>query len=97
MSEVLITNIFFTITAIAVIIITAGVIAVLWFVVPIVRDLRDVVRKVRTAGEKVERDFESLRLNLKEEGNKSKAILDAGLGFIARKVGRRQKSKHGED
>ncbi|MBC7836655.1 hypothetical protein H7X87_02650 [Acetobacteraceae bacterium] len=93
MNDVLLTNIFFTITGLAVLVVTGGIVVLLWYILPIVRDLREIVRKIRSAGDAVEKDFEALRVNLREEGSKSKAILDAGLAFAARKIGVRRKKK----
>ncbi len=96
MDELLKANIFFFITSLAVLFVTGGVLILFYYLIPIVRDIRDIVRKIRNAGEAVEKDFETLRVNLKEEGSKGKAILDAGLAFVARKMGVRRKKKEGE-
>lgn len=86
MNDVLLTNLFFTITAIAVVAVTAGILLALWYVVPTLRDLRDIVRKVHRAGENLEKDFDTLRANLHEEGQKTKTIIDLVLGFVAHKL-----------
>lgn len=97
MDELLKANIFFFITSLSVMLITGGMLVLLYHLIPIVRDVRDIVRRLRNAGEAVEKDFEALRVNLRQEGAKSKAIVDAGLGFIARKVGVRRKKKEETD
>ncbi len=86
MSDVLLTNLFFTITAVAVIAVTLGILAVLWFIIPIARDLREIVAKIRKAGEHVEEDFEALRSTLHDEGRKAKTVADLALDFVGRKL-----------
>jgi predicted PurR-regulated permease PerM len=84
MNELLQTNVFFFITSIAVVIFTGGFILLLYFLVPLIRDARDLMAKVHTAAEEVEDDFEALRDAAQEEGAKSKVIIDAILGFVGR-------------
>ena len=82
MDELLQTNVFFLITSLAVIIFTLGFVVLLYFLVPLVRDARDIVAKFRTATEEIEADFENLRGTAQEEGAKTKAIIDVALGFL---------------
>ena len=82
MDELLQTNVFFFITSLATIIISVGICILLYFLIPLVRDVRDIVAKFRTAAEEVEGDFEKLRGAALEEGAKTKALLDVGLGFL---------------
>jgi len=84
MNEILNTNIFFFITSIAVVFLTAGFGVLLYYLIPLVRDARDIVAKVATAAEEVEKDFEKLRESVEEEGAKTKAIADTVLGFAGR-------------
>jgi hypothetical protein len=84
MNEILNTNIFFFITSVAVIVLTAGFGVLLYFLIPLVRDARDIMAKVATAAEEVEKDFEKLRDSVEEEGAKGKAIADVVLGFAGR-------------
>jgi len=82
MDELLQTNVFFFITSLATIIISIGICLLLYFLIPLVRDARDLVAKFRNATEEVEGDFEKLRDVAEEEGAKTKALLDLGLGFL---------------
>jgi hypothetical protein len=84
MDELLQTNIFFFITSFAVIIFTAGFVVLLYFLVPLVRDARDMMAKVRAAAAEVEADFEKLKDAAEEEGQKTKVIADVLLGFAGR-------------
>jgi uncharacterized protein YoxC len=88
MSEAIHADIFFFITSTAVIVVTVGVVILLYYLIPIVRDIRAIVAKVRRASDDVERDFQTMRLAIKEEGAKSKALVDLVLGYIARKLKR---------
>ena len=84
MDQLLETNVFFFITSIAVIVFTAGFCVLLYFLVPLVRDARDMMAKVRIAAAEVEADFENLRDAAQEEGQKTKMIADVLLGFAGR-------------
>ncbi len=86
MTEVVHADIFFFITSLAVMLVTAGMLVLLYYLIPVARDIRDIVAKIRRAGESVEKDFDALRVNVREEGAKSKALVDLALGFIARKL-----------
>ncbi len=92
MTETLHANIFFFITGLAVILITAGMLWLLYYIIPIARDIRMLVAKVRRVGDRLEDDVESLRhdlhafrLSVKEEGMKGKVIIDLALAALARK------------
>jgi hypothetical protein len=84
MSEVVHADIFFFITSAAVILITIGILIALYYIVQIVRDVREIVARVRKASVEAERDFEALRATLHEEGVKSRALIDLVLGYFAR-------------
>lgn len=84
MDELLQTNVFFFITSVAVIVFTIGFVVLLYFLIPLVRDARDMMEKFRHAAEEIEEDFESLRETAQEEGAKTKAIADVVLGFVGR-------------
>jgi hypothetical protein len=84
MDELLQTNVFFFITSIAVIVLTLGFCALLYFLIPLVRDARDMMAKIRAAASEVEADFERLKEAAEEEGQKTKAIADVLLGFAGR-------------
>ncbi len=84
MDELLQTNVFFLITSFAVIIFTAGFCVLLYYLVPLLRDARDMMAKVRAAAQEVEEDFERLKDAAEEEGAKTKAIADVLLGFAGR-------------
>ncbi|HVV39293.1 MAG TPA: hypothetical protein VHD31_03120 [Candidatus Paceibacterota bacterium] len=84
MNEVVHADIFFFITSLAVLCITIGILMVLYYLIPVARDLREIVGKIRKAGDEVEKDFEALRANLREEGTKGKTILNLVFGFLTR-------------
>ena len=84
MSEVVHADIFFFISSLAVICITIALLVLLYYIIPIARDARAIVAKLRKAGDEVEKDFEALRSSLREEGTKGKTILNLVFGFIAR-------------
>jgi hypothetical protein len=81
MSEAVHADIFFFITSVAVIVLSSGLLVLLFYLIPAARDLRAVAAKVRKAGDEVEKDFEDLRANLRAEGNKGKMLVDIVLGW----------------
>ena len=86
MSEIIHADIFFFITAVAVILLTVIFGVALIYVVLIVRDLRAIVARVRRASESLESDLNAFREEVKQEGYKARALVDVALGFIARKL-----------
>ena len=93
MDQLVHADIFFFITAIAVVIISIGLAIVLYFVIDIVLDVRAVVKKVRKASSELEQDFEVLRSSVKEEGVRVKTIVELVLAFIARQIPKGRKKK----
>jgi len=93
MSDVLHANIFFFITAIAVVLVTVMVIIALYYVIRILRAVRDVAERVREGSEVIAQDAANFR-----EGILSGSFLSAiyeraakTAGFSTRKSRRRAK------
>ncbi len=86
MTEIIHADIFFFITAIAVIIIGIGGAIALYYAIFILRDMRVVAKKIRKASDELEQDFEDLRANIKTEGVRTRTIFELVLGFIARQI-----------
>lgn len=84
MGDLVQADIFFFITSIAVVVFAAGFCVMLYFLIPLLRDARDMMAKVRAAAVEVEADFERLKDAAEEEGAKTKAIADVLLGFAGR-------------
>jgi hypothetical protein len=82
MDELLQTNVFFFITSVAVVVFTLGFLWLLYYLLPLARDARDIAAKFRTATEEIEEDFEALRGTAHEEGARTKALIDVALGFL---------------
>ena len=80
-------DIFFFITAVAVMLIATMLAVVLVYVVLIARDVRAIVARMRRASESLESDFNALREGVLKEGGKAKALVGLALGFIGRKLG----------
>lgn len=100
MDELIHADIFFFITAIAVVIISIGMAIALYLVISILRDVQAVATKVRKASDELEQDFEVLRSSVKEEGVRVKTIVELVLAFIARQIPRsraRKKATGGEE
>ncbi len=86
MSDLVQADIFFFISSILALVVTVGMGLLFYYLVPVARDIREISRKVRKAGEEIEQDFESVRATVREEVVKGKAITDLVLAFIARKL-----------
>ena len=67
-------DIFFFVTTIWVIIISAIIAVILWNVVYIVRDLRHISRKIREGGDALSGDLHDLHTVLRAEGAKANSI-----------------------
>ncbi|HVV14909.1 MAG TPA: hypothetical protein VHD55_00685 [Candidatus Paceibacterota bacterium] len=81
MNELVHADIFFFITSVAVIALSAAMLVLLLYLIPAARDLRSITAKVRKAGDEMEKDFEDLRANLRAEGSKGKMLVDIVLGW----------------
>jgi len=88
MSEILHANIFFLITAIAVIVVGTGLSIALYYVIVILREFREVAQMVRKASGGLEEDFQDLRAGVKSEGRRVKSAFDLALGFILQRFAR---------
>ena len=84
MSEVVHADIFFFITALAVVLVAGALLVALYFFIGILRDVRAIAAKVRKTSDELERDFERLRLEVKSEGMRVKTVFDIFLGFLQR-------------
>jgi hypothetical protein len=84
MTEVVHADIFFFITSIAIVLVTSGLLIVLYFFIGILRDVRAIAAKVRKASDELERDFEHIRNEVKSEGMRMKTVFDVFLGFLQR-------------
>ena len=76
MSEVLQANIFFFITSVAVIIVTILVGVALFYVVSILRNVRDISDKIKRGSDVLTQDLSEFRATVKAEGVKAKNIFN---------------------
>lgn len=86
-------DIFFFITAIAVVVSTVAFLIAAWYVIQILRDVREISTKAKGAAEKLETDFDALRADLKRKGTKVGSIGDMILAFFASLIPKPKKSK----
>ncbi|MCR4322563.1 MAG: hypothetical protein NUV61_00545 [Candidatus Azambacteria bacterium] len=86
-------DIFFFITSIFVILLTAGFAVALFYVIPILKDMRHLSALAREEGDKLAQDIDALRTAAKEEGTKARSILDYFLTLFIkrRKIVRKKK------
>ena len=101
MDEILQADIFFFITAIAVVVVGVGLAITLFYLIVILRDVQVVVKKVRTATDELGQDFETLRANIQDGGVRVREIFEQVLAAIARiipksRAKRKEKNTEGE-
>jgi len=98
MSDVLLTNLFFTITAVAVIVVTILIAIGLYYVIGILRAVRDVAERVREGSEIIAGDAAQLREEILSGSIFSALYARAATmtGFAARSKARRKKKSEKE-
>lgn len=100
MNQLVHADIFFFITSIAVVLVTIGLLIILWYALLIVRDVRDIADKARDMTGKLEVDFENARAEIKRKGRTVGSIADLFLKFVLSLVPRpksRRKSDSEKD
>ncbi|MBY0293830.1 hypothetical protein K2Q08_00680 [Patescibacteria group bacterium] len=93
MNDILQANIFFFISSVSTILIAALLAVILFYIARIMRDISDVVRKINNVSSDIERDFQDLRHEIKNEGVKVRSIIDVALGFFLSRVQKRATRK----
>ena len=97
MEELIHADIFFFVTTIAVVVVTIAVVIASVFFIRILRDLKDVSRRIRDEAEDIEEDIEVLRTAVKTEGFKLRHLFSFFFGLAERGKHRRsRKKKKGE-
>ncbi|MES2014406.1 MAG: hypothetical protein V4437_01145 [Patescibacteria group bacterium] len=86
-------DIFFFITAIAVVVCTAAFLVAAWYVIQILRDIREISTKAKDAAGKLETDFNELREDMKRKGRKVGSMADMILAFFTSLIPRPKKKK----
>jgi hypothetical protein len=74
MEEVLQANIFFFITGVAVILATPFIVGILYYLMIIMKNLRDVSEKLKSGSDVIMEDYQSLRERVKSEGSILKRV-----------------------
>lgn len=86
-------DVFFFISAIATVGISIGIIIALYYLIHILRNVREVSDKVKAEGGELIADLRKLRLALREEGVKWKHVVDLVRGFFIRKNNTKKNGK----
>ena len=92
-------DIFFVITSVAVICVTAVFAVALYFVILILREIRIVMLIILRLGSGLEKDITEARAYVKREGDSVSGLVGTVAGFLSRylpkrKVGRKAKDMH---
>ena len=94
MSEILQTNIFFMVTAIAVIMVTIMVLIALYYIIKILRAVRDIAERVREGSEVIADDVANVRDGI-VSGRFFRTVVDRAqqaTGFGAKKARRKSRN-----
>lgn len=81
MTEVVHADIFFLITAVAVIVVGVGAAILLYYAILIARDVQAITSKVRKASDELEQDFEELRARVRSEAARAETTFGMLLGL----------------
>ncbi len=82
-------DIFFFITAIAVIMLSIGGAVVIFYLVRILRRVDEISEKVQSETDEMMRDVKDFRATMRSEGIKLKTIFDVFIGFLKKaKIGK---------
>lgn len=98
MEELAKADIFFFITSVSVLLVTVGVLAVLYYVYRTVKNLKDLSERLKTGGEEfmneLADDTSAIRHGLRKYGSKAAKILIFALGeYIKKKTASRKQKK----
>lgn len=95
-SEVLQTNIFFFITAVAAVVVAVVLVVALVYVVRILRDVQHISQIIRQESDTFHEDIAALRASVREEGMKFKHFLTfiAALFSVGGRQGRERRRTH---
>jgi signal transduction histidine kinase len=94
-------DIFFLVTTIAVIILTACVIVIFVYAIKIIRDVRYISKKVKEESDKIITDVQDIRETIKTNitdriKEKSSTVIDIVMGGLKLLAGRKSRSKKKE-
>lgn len=93
-------DIFFVITSVAVICVTASFIVALYLVIKILREIHVVMLTILRLGDGLEKDIRDARAYVKRESESVSGLIGATVGFLARYLPRRKagrKAKNAND
>ena len=91
MDTIIHADIFFFITSIFVIVLTIGSALAFIYIIPALKDIRELSATAKKEGEKIAEDIEGIRSTVKEKGAKVKSIFDYFLSFFNRRKKTSQK------
>lgn len=81
-------DVFFFISTIALVIISIGVSISFFYIIKILRNVRDITDRAKIESEEIISDVQKLRRAIRDEGVKWRAVSDLIRGFFGRKVKR---------
>lgn len=93
MSEVLQANIFFFITSVSVVLVTILLVAVLFYVLGILRNVKEVTDRIKEGSRMLAQDFSQAREAIKREGKKTTNIISFFLDRFEPKKRRASRKK----
>ena len=75
MEEIAKADVFFVLTGFAVVLVTILVLAALYYVIKILRDVKDIAEHVKEESDEIISDIHSIRVGVKKAGKKLKNII----------------------
>lgn len=92
METLTLTDLFFWLTGIAVIIVTTLAVIALLYLILFIRTIKNIARQAQKAGEMMTEDFVSLRNNIKDKGFSFKSLITFLFGIKAKQNKKRKSS-----
>lgn len=93
MDELLQTNLFFYITSAAVIVTTVLVCVALYYLVGILRDVREIVARLKRGSETLGEDLSSLRLEITQGKMRLRDLASLGFARMRELIGKKRASR----
>jgi nitrogen fixation/metabolism regulation signal transduction histidine kinase len=86
MNDILHANIFFIITSVVVVVLAVFWAIILWYVIGIVREVRSIARRLSTASENIEKDFNDFRMQVRAGGDRVRSLGLTFFEFMVRRL-----------
>lgn len=93
MTQLVHADIFFFITSISVVVVTVGIVIILFYVIYILHDIRLVTKRLRTMSMNITEDVEALRKGFARDAGQLRRVVLSLIGYVAKRVHHRYTHK----